>query len=101
MPSLQKLREMLGPQGFEVLAVNYQEGPARINAFMQELGLSFPVVRDTDGSVAKAWNARVFPASYVVDRAGRIRYVLTGGTEWTSPALVSKIQDLLGQQPKR
>jgi peroxiredoxin len=101
MPSLQKLRESLGPQGFEVLAVNYQEGPARIDAFVQKLGLSFPVVRDTDGSVARAWNARVFPASYVVDREGRIRYVITGGAEWTSPPLVSRIRELLGPQPKR
>jgi peroxiredoxin len=101
MPSLQRLRDTLGPQGLEVLAVNYQEGPARIDAFAQKLGLSLPIVRDTDGSVAKAWNARIFPASYVVDRNGRIRYVLIGGADWTSPALVSTITELLGPQPTR
>jgi len=101
MPSLQKLRDSLGPQGFEVLAVNHQEGPARIDAFVQKLGLAFPVVRDTDGSVAKAWSARLFPASYVVDRSGRIRYVLIGGADWTSPALLSKIHALLKPQPMR
>jgi len=31
MPSMQKLREKIGLAGFEVLAVNYQEGQARIN----------------------------------------------------------------------
>ena len=60
--------------GFEVLAVNYQEGPARISGFVQKMKLTLPVVRDTDGSVARSWGARVFPASYLVDRNGNIRY---------------------------
>jgi thiol-disulfide isomerase/thioredoxin len=101
MPALQRLRDTLGPQGLEVLAVNYMEGPARIDAFVQKIGLSLPIVRDTDGSVAKTWNARIFPSSYVVDRGGRIRYVLTGGAEWTSAALVSTIRELLGPQSTR
>jgi thiol-disulfide isomerase/thioredoxin len=101
MPALQRLRDALGPQGLEVLAVNFQEGPARIDAFVQKLGLSLPVVRDTDGSVAKAWNARIFPASYVVDRSGSIRYGLIGGADWTSPELLSTVRELLGPQPSR
>jgi len=101
MPSLQRLRDTLGPQGLEVLAVNYMEGPARIDAFVQKMGLSLPVVRDTDGSVAKAWNARIFPASYVVDRNRHIRYVLLGGADWTSPELLSTIRELLGPQRTR
>ena len=77
MPSLQQLRDQLHADGFEVLAVNYQEGPARINSFIEKLQLSLPVVRDTDGSVARAWGARIFPANYLVDRAGNIRYSMT------------------------
>ena len=73
MPSLQKLRDQWLPR-FEVLGVNYREGPARIKEFVEKTGITFPLVRDTDGAVAKAWGARIFPASYVVDRAGRIKY---------------------------
>ena len=101
MPSLQRLRDQLAPSGFEVLAVNYQEGPARIGAFMQKMNLTLPVVRDTDGSVARSWRARVFPASYLVDRAGNIRHSMSGGADWTSPPLVSTIQTLLSAQPSR
>lgn len=94
MPSLQRLRDQFAPR-FEVLGVNYQEGPARIRAFIDKSGISFPIVRDTDGAVAKAWGARIFPASYVVDRAGNVKHVLIGGADWTSAALVSTIQRLL------
>ena len=101
MPSLQHLRDQLQADGFEVLAVNYQEGPARINAFVENLNLTLPVVRDTDGSVARAWGARVFPANYVVDRAGNIRHSMSGAADWTSPQLISTIRTLLAAQPSR
>ena len=94
MPSLQRVRDQLAPR-FEVLGVNYQEGPARIRAFIDGSGITFPVVRDTDGAVAKAWGARIFPASYLVDRAGRVKHVLIGGADWTGPELVSTIRALL------
>lgn len=94
MPSLQRARDQFAPD-FEVLGVNYQEGPARIQAFIDKSGITFPIVRDTDGAVAKAWGARVFPASYLVDRAGRVKNVLIGGADWTSPKLLSTIRALL------
>lgn len=101
MPSMQQLRDRFAAEGFEVLAVNYQEGPARIGAFMQKMNLSLPVVRDTDGSVARQWGARVFPASYLIDRSGNIRYVISGAADWTSAPLVSTIRSLLATQPSR
>jgi cytochrome c biogenesis protein CcmG/thiol:disulfide interchange protein DsbE len=94
MPALQRLRDQFAPR-FEILGVNYQEGPARIKSFIDRTGISFPIVRDTDGAVAKAWGARIFPASYVVDRTGDVRHVLIGAADWTSPGLVSTIRKLL------
>jgi len=94
MPSLQRVRERFAPR-FEVLGVNYQESPARIQAFIDKSGITFPIVRDTDGAVAKAWGVRIFPASYLVDRAGHVKHVLIGGADWTGPHLVSAIRALL------
>ena len=95
MPSLQTLRDELAWRGFEVLGVNYQEGPARIETFVRRTGIAFPIVRDTDGAAARAWNARVFPSSFLVDRSGRVRYALVGEADWTSPILLSTIDALL------
>jgi thiol-disulfide isomerase/thioredoxin len=94
MPSLEQLRARLAPR-LEVVGVNYQEGAARINAFIQRAAIAFPIVRDTDGAVAKAWGARIFPSSYLVDRAGDVRFVLVGGADWTSEALLDTIRPLL------
>lgn len=101
MPSLQRLRDQLEAEGFEVLAVNYQEGPARINDFLQKMNLTLPVVRDTDGSVARSWGARILPANYLVDRNGNLRHFMSGAADWTSPALVSTIRALLTAPAQR
>jgi peroxiredoxin len=95
MPALQRLRHELAASGFEVLAVNYQEGPARISGFVEKMKLTLPVVRDTDGSVARSWGAREFPASYLVDRDGNIRHSVIGAADWTSPKMMSTIRSLL------
>jgi thiol-disulfide isomerase/thioredoxin len=94
MPSLQALRDRLAPR-FEVLGVNYQEGPEKINAFIEAMDIRFPIVRDTDGAVTKAWGTRIFPSSYVVDRDGHVKYTLVGGADWTSDKLVATISALL------
>ena len=100
MPALQQLRDRLGERGFEVLAVNYQEGPARIGEFVKKSNLSLPVVRDTDGSVAKQWGARVFPASFLVDRAGNIQFAVSGEADWTSAGTLRTIEQLLAAAPR-
>lgn len=101
MPALQRLRDQLAASGFEVLAVNYQEGPARISAFTQTMNLNLPAVRDTDGSVARNWGARIFPASFLLDRSGNIRYAISGAADWTGPKMVSTIRSLLEPPPSR
>ncbi len=95
MPSMQRLRDRLGTEAFEVLAVDYQEGGPRIRAFLQKVPVRFPIVRDTDGGVARAWTVRIFPTSFVVDAEQRIRYSLAGSLDWTAPEVERRIDALL------
>jgi thiol-disulfide isomerase/thioredoxin len=94
MPALEALRTQLAPR-FEVLGVNFKEGPARIDAFVAKTGVRFPIVRDTDGAVAAAWQARVFPSSFLVRRDGRIALKVVGEADWTSAAWLRRIRALL------
>lgn len=101
MPSMQRLRAKLRSEPFEILAVNYQEGVPRIRGFLQKVPVEFPIVRDTDGAVARAWKARVFPSSYVVDRAGNIRYALVGSIDWSAPAVEKTLRRLMANGDAR
>src|SRR5262249_35766175 len=95
MPSMQKLRTRLAGAPFEIVAVNNEEGEPRIRKFLQKVPLTFPIVRDTDGRVTRAWNAHVFPSSYVLDPEGKIRYAIADSADWVAPDIVKKIESLL------
>jgi thiol-disulfide isomerase/thioredoxin len=82
MPSMQALRASLAGRPFEVLAVNLGEPEARVRRFLDRLPLDFPVLLDRDSTVARAWRARVLPASFVLGPDGAIRYTALGALDW-------------------
>lgn len=48
--------------------------PANVTRRVKELGVEFPVVMDNDFTIWRAFDNRYWPAVYVVDRRGRIRF---------------------------
>jgi cytochrome c biogenesis protein CcmG, thiol:disulfide interchange protein DsbE len=95
MPSIERLRNSLKGQPFEVLAVNLAEPLSRIEKFAAQLPLGFPLLRDRDGAAGKAWKAKLLPASFLIGRDGRIRYVAYGELDWSSDAVRSKVMQLI------
>jgi peroxiredoxin len=95
MPSMDGLRSAMEGRPFQVLAVNLAEPLSRIERFLGTLPLGFPLLRDRDGAVAKAWRARVLPASFLIGRDGRIRYVAYGELDWTSAPVRARVEELL------
>ena len=95
MPSLNKLRASLAGRPFVVLAVNLAEPEARIRRFMEEVPLDFMILLDRDTAVAKAWKARILPASFLLGPDGRIRYSVLGEIDWTGERAREAIAALL------
>jgi len=95
MPSIGKLRAALAGRPFAVLAVNLGEPESRIRRFMEQVPLDFPVLLDRDTAAAKAWRARILPASFVVGPDGRIRYSVLGEIDWTEERVRKLIAALL------
>ncbi|MGW8269663.1 MAG: peroxiredoxin family protein [Burkholderiales bacterium] len=95
MPSIERLRADLGDRPFSVLAINLAEPRSRIEKFLAAMPLGFPVLLDRDTAVAKAWRARILPATYLVDRNGRVRQVHFGELDWSSGAGRRAVEALL------
>jgi peroxiredoxin len=95
MPSMQQLRDRLGGEGLEIIGVNFKEGEPRIRTFLQKTPVTFPLLRDTDGAVARAWQVRIFPSTFVLDRRLRIRYALVGAIDWASDDATGPLRALL------
>ena len=47
---------------------------ANVSRRVQELGVTFPVVMDNDFAIWRSFNNRFWPAVYIVDKQGRIRF---------------------------
>ncbi|MDX1374333.1 MAG: TlpA disulfide reductase family protein [Burkholderiales bacterium] len=95
MPSIERLRAALAGRPFAVLAVNLAEPPSRIRKFLATMPLGFPVLLDRDTAVAKAWRARILPASYLVGRDGVVRRVHYGELDWSGEAARRAVEALL------
>jgi len=95
MPSIDRLRSSMKGQPFEVLAVNMAEPLSRIEKFLSQMPLGFPLLRDRDGAAGRAWKAKLLPASFLVGRDGRIRYVAYGELDWSSDAVRARVAELL------
>lgn len=95
MPAMNALRRSLAGRPFEVLAVNLGEPESRIRRFLETMPLDFPVLLDRDMAAAKAWQARVLPASFVVGPDGRIRYSALGALDWSEERVRRAIAGLL------
>jgi len=95
MPSIEKLRRSLADRPFAVLAVNLAEPEPRIRAFLEKVPLGFPVLLDRDATAAKAWKARMLPATYILGPDGRIRYSYIGELDWSREPVQRQIAELL------
>ena len=101
MPSIQELKDKLAGKPFVVLAVNLDEPESRIRRFLSQMKvkLDFPILLDPEREVARTWNARILPASYVIGADGKIRYSLVGELDWGHELVVSRISELLPPKP--
>jgi thiol-disulfide isomerase/thioredoxin len=98
MPSMERLYQELRPQGFAIIAVDYRETRDQVAPFVQELGLTFPVALDEDGSVGDELYPIVgLPTSYLVDRRGRVVARKVGYLEWDGAAARALIETLLAE----
>jgi cytochrome c biogenesis protein CcmG, thiol:disulfide interchange protein DsbE len=81
MPAMQRVYDEYREQGFEILAINttYQDDAAAAQAFVEQLGLTFPILWDLDGSVSNQYQTRAMPTSFFVDAEGIIQEVVVGG----------------------
>jgi len=95
MPSIERLRSSLEGRPFAVLAVNLAEPESRIAKFLESMPLNFPVLLDREAKVARAWQAKMLPATYIIGPDGAIRYRHLGDLDWSKPQVRDAIVALM------
>ncbi len=65
----------------QVLTIVMQSGSAKeLSAYVRQHELPYPVVNDQGGFIARRFGVTGVPASFIVDRNGKIRFVEVGYT---------------------
>jgi peroxiredoxin len=96
MPSIEKVYNEYKDQGFVVLAVNmtYQDDARKIIPFLDERGLTFPVLLDETGNMANEYQLRSLPSSFFIGRDGAINEVVIGGP-MAEALLRTRVEEIL------
>ena len=61
-----------------VLAVNFDESPEQVQAFVDDLGLTFTTLLDPGGEIQLLYRVRGYPTTYFVDEEGTIKILHIG-----------------------
>ena len=96
MPAIEKVYNDYKEEGFVVLAVNmtYQDTFTNIAPFVDEYGLTFPILLDETSEVGTAYQLRSLPSSFFIDREGIIREVVIGGP-MAEALLRTRVEEIL------
>lgn len=71
-PALERAQRRLARAGGTVLGVNWNDAMPDARKFVRKQGISYPIVRDVGGGLAKSFGVTGLPETFVVDRSGRI-----------------------------
>jgi len=96
MPSMQKLYEKLKGKDFEMLAVAMdRSGQSVVAPFVKEGGYTFPILLNPSGAIASKYMVRGIPATFIIDKQGRIIDRVVGARNWDSDSVIKKLKLLM------
>ena len=75
LPLIERTHKMMSTRGGTVLGIDVKENSGAALEAVDEFGLSFPNLRDRDGSFVRDWGQTGYPESYVIDREGNVAAV--------------------------
>jgi len=97
LPLMVELRDRLGPEAMEVLAVNMAEPDDVVVPYVESLTLTLPVVRYSE-AIQQSFRVRTLPTTIVIDRWSRIRARFNGYRTDIEEEIGRIVQDLVEEE---
>ncbi len=72
MPDLQSYYEAHKDENFIILGVNYEGSAEEVQNFVDKYNVTFPILLDSDGTVAQLFGVQGLPTSFFVDKEGHV-----------------------------
>lgn len=80
--------------GFTVLGVNVDEDPEKARRVAEKIGVSFPLLLDSELAVSKRWDIKAMPYTVLIDRSGEVRFINKGYQTGDETLYADQLHDL-------
>lgn len=102
LPHLTQWYQDYQDQGLVIIGVHspefeFEKDKDNVLAAMADYGITYPVVQDNDFNIWRAYSNRYWPAHYLVDKEGKVRYTHFGEGKYVETE--NKIRELLDEAP--
>jgi len=99
LPYIEKWYQAYHDKGLVIVGINtpefaFEHNPANVAAAVKQDGIAYPVALDNNDDTWNAYNNDSWPADYLIDKSGNIRYVSLGEGDYNKTE--EAIQLLLG-----
>ncbi|WP_243386466.1 thiol-disulfide oxidoreductase ResA [Bacillus kexueae] len=78
MPYMERQYQYYKEQGVEIIAINVAESNLAVENFVNQHGLSFPVVLDKNMEVLNAYGVDPLPTTFLINPDGEVIDIITG-----------------------
>jgi peroxiredoxin len=95
MPHLNKLHDKYRASGVTLLGVNIDDDARHGAATAAKWGIRFPVLLDADKRVTRLYDLGSMPATVLIDRDGKVRYLHRGYREGMEAQYEAQIRELV------
>ena len=95
LPKISELAQQYKGAEVDVITVNIEQTSAEIRALLDRLKINPVVVLDSDGAVARAYQAQAIPQTVIIDRDGKVKHVIVGGGVATEAKIRDSLDNML------
>jgi peroxiredoxin len=97
LPQLDRLQKKYAKQKFVVIAVSVDNEAATAREFLQKYNINITAAWDRNKSVVSAYDVQRMPSCYLIDAAGKVRFVHYGYDDEYIAAYENEIELLLNE----
>jgi cytochrome c biogenesis protein CcmG, thiol:disulfide interchange protein DsbE len=96
-PWMQAMQAKYASKGLVIVSVNVDEVRADAERFLAKYGKGIAVQYDSAGAVAREYDLKGMPSSFLVDRSGSVRFRHTGFRDKDREAFEAEIREVIAQ----
>lgn len=94
MPAIARMSERPETRALALVLVNTAESEDTAFTFLAAVAPELTTLLDVDGRTTESWSPRGLPATFLVDPAGRLRYLALGGRPWDAPEYLDFLRSI-------